>query len=366
MLVCDDADIYRAATGGNSFFLVGLVVACIWVLGAAVMLSLNLLKHNRFMKMVNRWSEEITDPNILQVLSTLRTQANIKKQVGLKTCPGIVSPMLIGYIRPVILLPDVNNDLKELTFILRHELIHLKRNDLWYKTLVLLATALHWFNPVSYFMARAVDVQCEISCDELLVKETSIQQRKQYGETLIGAARYGANLHTALSTDFYGKSNVIKTRIFRIMDTTKKSAGIIIMCLIFITVIGSGIAYASDTASGLFSNVQTIRVDVKKLDQGNIISFEGPYKLGAGDIIEYDITSDNNENLYVDFARKDYLQYGKSIMYQYINGYIMPYPCKKLKVSLAKEGEYCIFVKFRDLQAGNNIKGTIKIIKGEE
>lgn len=77
--------------------------------------------------------------------------------------------MLVGFFHPAILLPPVKFAGDELSLILKHELIHFKRHDLWYKALILEATALHWFNPVVYLMAKAAAVQCEISCDALVL-----------------------------------------------------------------------------------------------------------------------------------------------------------------------------------------------------
>ncbi len=224
-------------------------VAGVWVIGVVGMSTYHAWRHGRFIKMVGRWSEDVTNSQTLGILDALKAEMKITTQVGLKTCPGITSPMLIGFHRPVILLPSVKIAADELALIFRHELVHLKRNDLWHKALVLLATAIHWFNPVVYIMAKRVAVQCEISCDELVLRGTSFQQRKQYGETIIGVVRNGAKLQTALSTNYYGGKKGMKTRIFSIMDTTKKKAGVVILCVALITIIGAGTIFTVDASS---------------------------------------------------------------------------------------------------------------------
>jgi hypothetical protein len=142
------------------------------------------------------------------------------------------------------LLPPVKIADDELSLILKHELIHLKRYDLWYKALFLTATVLHWFNPVVYLMAKSVAVQCEISCDALVLQGADFQQRKQYGEAIIGIVKNGAKLRTALSTDFYGGKKGMKNRISSIMDTSKKKAGFVILCVVLFAIIGTGVALA--------------------------------------------------------------------------------------------------------------------------
>lgn len=325
-----------------------LIIILIWALVSVGMIVYQAVRHYQFLKMIHRWSNALEDKDILMLLDDLKEEMGIKKNVSIKTCPMVASPMMIGFFHPTILMPTVNNETDELAFILRHELCHLKRKDLWYKALVLISTAVHWFNPVVYYVAKSIEIQCEISCDEMLMKRTDFHQRKRYGETLIGAVRKGSNLHTALSTDFYSKEKIIKTRIFRVMDTTKKSAAFITSCLIFIAVLGSGVVYASNAKIDESKTMQIINIDVKNIEKGHLAYFEGPFVLKAGDKIIYDITSDNNENLYVDFIKKDSITFGASIRYQWLDGYIIPRSYPQAKVTRSMQGEFCALVKFRE------------------
>lgn len=209
------------------------VIVGVWIAGVLGTMVYHAWRHWKFVKMVSRWGEDVTNFEILGTLDALRAEMKIRKYVDIKVCPGIRSPMLIGLFRPIVLLPSIETPYDELIFILRHELVHLKRKDLWYKTLILLATVIHWFNPVVYIVAKVIMVQCEISCDELLLQGASFEQRKQYGETIIGAVRNGAQSQTALSTNFYGGKKGMKTRIFSIMDTKKKKIGTTIFCYFY-------------------------------------------------------------------------------------------------------------------------------------
>ena len=280
------------------------------------------------------------------------------------------------------LLPSIKIASDELAFILRHELVHLKRNDLWYKALVLLATAIHWFNPVVYIMAKAIVAQCEISCDELLLQGTSFQQRKQYGKTIIGVVRNGAKLQTALSTNFYGGKKSMKTRIFSIMDTTKKKAGITILGVALIATIGTGMVFAASSAKNENDNVvnaadeiqaerefigpteskQVINVDVKSLESGEFVCVGGPYTLEEGDLIQYDITAEGNGNLNVGLRkttdpRDDNSYLGHSGL---AGNFIKDFT--SFKVSKSLTGTYYLWVGNYDGETLNNIKGTMEIV----
>lgn len=217
-----------------------LVLVALWIVGVVSVVMYHALRHGRFMKMVRRWSEPVTDLESLGTLDGLTSELGIKTKVGLSVCQSITSPMLVGFFRPSILLPPIKIADDELSLILKHELIHFQRHDLWYKAVILTATALHWFNPVVYIMAKATAIQCEISCDALVLRDADFQQRKQYGETIIGVVRNGSKLRTALSTNFLGGKKGMKNRISSIMDTKRKKTGVIILCIVLACIMITG------------------------------------------------------------------------------------------------------------------------------
>ncbi|HHX23960.1 MAG TPA: M56 family metallopeptidase [Thermoanaerobacterales bacterium] len=368
------------------------IIVSIWVIGAVGTIIYHFIRHWRFVKLVNRWSEDIISLQILNILNTLRTEMKIGTHVGLKTCSGITGPMMVGFFRPVIFLPGAKMSSDELTFILRHELIHLKRNDLWYKVLVLLTTAIHWFNPIVHIMAKAIGEQCEISCDELVLHGTNFEQRKQYGETIIGVVRTGAKLRTALSTNFYGGKRSMKTRIFSIMDTTKKKAGITILCVVLIATIGTGIVFAAGSANnGSFVNIvaekqekkpsigtvetkKVIDIDAEFLNVGEFVCVGGPYTLDEGDIIQYDITSEGKGRLNVELRKTDDPNDDKGYLgHSWVAGNSIR-DFNSFIVSESLAGEYYLWIGnfdgkingielTEDYNTGtlSNIKGTVKI-----
>lgn len=221
-------------------------VGCLWIAGTVAYLVYHGLRHYRFIRMVTRWGEQANNPQVHKTLEKMKNDIGITKQVKLQICPCVSSPMMIGFFDPVILLPGYDFSEDGLTYILRHELVHFKRKDLWYKSLVILATAIHWFNPVVYLAAKAIAFQCEISCDAEVVNETDMAGRQQYSETILGVIKNQARVQTAFSTNFYRGRKGLKKRIFSIMDNTKKKAGAALLCLILIGTLGSGMAFAAN------------------------------------------------------------------------------------------------------------------------
>lgn len=218
------------------------LAAAVWLAGMLAVLACHAVKHCRFLRLTGRWSRPVTDGRGAALLQSLKAEMGISREIGLLACDCIGSPMLIGLARPRILLPGTDFAQEDLRFILKHELIHYRRRDLWYKGLLLIATAVHWFNPVICLMAKAVDAQCEQSCDEAVVRSTDADTRQSYSEAIIGVVRYKSKLKTALSTHFYGGKQGMKTRIFSIMDMSKKRAGGAVLCGMLLLTLGTGIA----------------------------------------------------------------------------------------------------------------------------
>ncbi|MFD0714021.1 M56 family metallopeptidase [Paenibacillus sp. GCM10027626] len=218
----------------------------VWIAGAVIFLLFHVINHRKFMSLVKRWSSRITDHAMLEILAQQQAEMKISQPVTLKACPFIASPMMIGFVRPVILLPVHTFTPDELRFIFKHELIHWRRSDLWYKIAVLAATAIHWFNPFVHLMARAIAIQCEKACDEAVLAHTGIENRKLYGAMILGVIRKQTSSKTAFSTTFYGGRKEMKNRLSAILDSGKKRKSIVLPCCVLLGTLVSGAVFAEN------------------------------------------------------------------------------------------------------------------------
>ena len=215
----------------------------VWALGSAFFLLKTLWKHHRFLAMVRHWGKEVRDPQVRAILQQSREETGISGEVRLLVCPWIASPMMTGFFRPTILLPGGDLSPQGLALVLRHELIHWKRRDLWCKGLVLLVTAFHWFNPPVFLMGREVDTWCEISCDAEVMQGRSPEERQCYSETILQTAGRRVSFPTALSTGFSGGKRALKIRLGFILEIparTGKKAGVLPLCLVLMGILGTG------------------------------------------------------------------------------------------------------------------------------
>ena len=191
----------------------GEVAAAVWLWGALAWLGFHLVRHARFMAMVRRWSELAQDEGVLDLFESLRREMEIGGVVTLRICPLVGSPMLVGILHPRVLLPRGDWEPEALECVLRHELIHFQRRDSQYKWALLVATAIHWWNPVVHLMGRSIGTLCEISCDEAVVEDGDEALRRCYCAAMIDVARHHTKWRTALVTDFDGGMRIMKHRI---------------------------------------------------------------------------------------------------------------------------------------------------------
>ena len=121
-------------------------------------------------------------------------------------------------------------------FILKHELVHLKRGDVYLKLLFVTANAVHWFNPIIWIMQKEAVIDMELSCDERVTQGTSFELRKAYTETLLSMLHKQCVRKTVLSTQFYGGKKIMKKRFKNILIRNRKKNGIsILICAVVLS-----------------------------------------------------------------------------------------------------------------------------------
>ncbi len=109
-----------------------------------------------------------------------------RRQVSVRLCQRISTPLTFGLFRPVILLPAGldTGDRRQLSFILAHELTHIRRLHIPFKYLLTAAVCLHWFNPLAWVMYILAGRDVELVCDEAVLRQTR-RGRADYALTLL-------------------------------------------------------------------------------------------------------------------------------------------------------------------------------------
>ena len=168
--------------------------------------------------------------------------------------PEAETPMMLGVVRPLLVLPDRVVDGDALDVVLRHELCHLRRRDVIYKTLMLLVSAVYWFNPVVWLMAREAGRNVELCCDDEVLKDADRAERRRYGEVLLAASAGGRTL--AFATQFGSPKNQMKERLGNLF--AQKKTGVVLVCVLLAAalIVGSGVVLRQGEDDTLYRNDQ--------------------------------------------------------------------------------------------------------------
>lgn len=228
------------------------MVIMVYLLGLCSYLIYQISAYVYFRRNVIRWSRYSSDTVTGNLLTDVTKELNLKQEIPVKICKRVSSPMVVGLVRPVLLLPSESYSSTELRLIYKHELVHLKRHDIWYKLVLMLATAVHWFNPVVYLMVREANQDMEISCDNQVLMNTDINTKKCYSNLILNLAMNDNRAQGSyFSTNFRSSREALKTRIKGIFDTNKKRRGISALTIIAMVVILSGVTVSISSAEPL-------------------------------------------------------------------------------------------------------------------
>lgn len=206
--------------------------AAIWLLVAAGLILWSIWRLLHYRCLFEQASNEVNG-RLQQIARDTASLAGVTSEVQLMVSSLVQSPMLVGFLRPTILLPSEHLPDNDARFILAHELTHFRRKDLWKKLLVSTIQCIYWFNPVIYLLNRDFAYWLETSCDEEVVSSLDYEQRKEYGYLLIDyapASRYvGPKLYVSVTSCRYK----LKRRISIMMKSNKKSRSLLGLVLAF-------------------------------------------------------------------------------------------------------------------------------------
>ena len=207
------------------------LAALLWAAGGLGFLGWHLIAYARFRRRIRRWIGPEADGEVSARFEALRAGAGARR-LALARCPAISSPMVTGFLRPVLLLPAAHFSPQALDAIFRHELVHAKRHDIWYKLLLLLARCVHWFNPLVHLMARRAGRDLEIACDEAVVAGRDGAFRQDYGRAVLDAVECAGDERAPLTTYFKGGRGAMLERLKAILSTLPKRRGLALLAAV--------------------------------------------------------------------------------------------------------------------------------------
>jgi len=175
----------RAGGGWNDVIataLPWLVVA--WVAGVCLFTARALRQWQRLDHVVRRWAE--SQPHIDAMVASIMARFDFRHRVRALVSDRIDTPMLVGWFKPVILLPAavvLGFPRQQIELILAHELGHLRRHDHLVNLVQTVIETVLFYHPVVHWISREVRNERELCCDHLVLR-TMQGEPREYARTL--------------------------------------------------------------------------------------------------------------------------------------------------------------------------------------
>ena len=153
---------------------------------------------------------------------------SLRRAVGLRTAvrwavdARLDSPAVGGLLRPAVVIPpDLNDSLtpNQLTWVLLHELAHVRRGDLWVVVFQRVVQAVFFFNPAVHLANWIIDELREYACDDAALAACKTS-RRDCGEGFLAIIERSAG-HAPVAAPALGLFEgrmLIRRRLLRILD----------------------------------------------------------------------------------------------------------------------------------------------------
>ena len=119
----------------------------IWLAGFFGVLLYKCIQHLTFRRRILRDAQPVTDRAVWAAWNTVTAEAYATRpKFQLMVSPAVSTPLTIGLTKGStrVVLPDQKYSQEELELILRHEIIHIGREDAWNKFFMVFCTAMCW------------------------------------------------------------------------------------------------------------------------------------------------------------------------------------------------------------------------------
>jgi beta-lactamase regulating signal transducer with metallopeptidase domain len=143
----------------------------LWMLGVLVLSARLLVQWAAFVGVVRRGTA-LEEHRWQQLLASLSQRIGVTRAVRLLESGAVGAPTIVGWLRPVILLPPavlVGLTPDQLEAVLAHELAHVFRHDFVVNVFQRAIEVLLFFHPAVWWLSGLIRVERELCCDDLAV-----------------------------------------------------------------------------------------------------------------------------------------------------------------------------------------------------
>jgi len=242
----------------------------IWLIGMCLILCFHIIGYFRYIH--NLKKNNICPKDIeMTVLNTLLKRNEV---IRLYRNDKVSTPMLIGIIRPMLIIPNHDFNENQLRHMFVHEITHMRHFDIAIKWLSMIAVSIHWFNPLVYAVRNEMSRACELACDAVSIKNFSLNDKRAYGEMLLDIAESQVAPLGVIQATLFEEKKSLKSRLIAIKKSKRSSKIATFSSIILLVVV---VVVAVYLGSAIKDNDKELIESKDPYNLTEIIKYKTPY-----------------------------------------------------------------------------------------
>ncbi|MEQ1829831.1 MAG: M56 family metallopeptidase, partial [Pirellula sp.] len=189
-----------------------------WVGSIALVATGFLVRYSIFRLWLHRATSQ-TLAHVDRIASDLSVQLGLRRAVRVRVLDEPLGPAVFGVRHPTILLPRLLVDemeSAELRVLIAHEMIHVRRGDLYWALLQSVVRSLWWFHPMVWVACLRLSQESERSCDEETISSLKCDVGT-YARCLVKVLEHKHRLYVAPALPGVRPVQITVNRLERIM-----------------------------------------------------------------------------------------------------------------------------------------------------
>ncbi|MGM0586877.1 MAG: M56 family metallopeptidase [Bacteroidota bacterium] len=269
-----------------------------WVVGLFLM-AMRLIGGFAYVQWIRHYKATPAGDQIQEKMERLKTRLGINEQVELLKSVRVKVPMVIGWMKPAILLPTsmlTGLTVEQIESIIAHELAHIRRYDYLINIFQLIVETLFFYHPMVWWMSNQMRIEREHSCDDLAVSVTGDAMNYARALTNLEELRAG---ETSGAFAMAATDGSLLSRIRRIMGVSageaNQSTNWMVGLVILAGLVSIGATYANDQLDHIKNRMATAD-QTTDAGQINVWSTEAGTEVETSTNLNYNYNYNYNTN----------------------------------------------------------------------
>ncbi|MFH0735091.1 MAG: M56 family metallopeptidase [bacterium] len=217
-------------------------ITIIWVIGVLLISIYHIFCFFKLLKFVEQTRQSLEllwEKRIQKLIKNL----NIRRKINIFKIPGLDSPVVIGFLKPFLLIPIsffTGMSEQSIEAIILHELAHIKRYDYLLNMIQIIIEVLGFFHPAIWWLSKRIREERENCCDDIAIN--IIGDRVVYAKSLIQLEEYRDNSKLVLAGNggnlFFRTSRILQLKNNNNFSASLNLGGYIVPILLLFFLMG--------------------------------------------------------------------------------------------------------------------------------